>query len=174
MLKQSSILKLEIINTIFILILGTLLHFTFKLSNSNFLVGTFSSVNESTWEHLKLLFYPIAITALIGHFYIKIDSNYLCIKTRAIIIALLFTVVFFYTYTGVLGTNFTFLDIGSFFMAVILCQYYTYKKIKTNSSCDNFSASIILLVLFLCFIIFTFTPPHIALFKDPLTGTFGI
>ena len=174
MLKRSSILKLEILNTIFILLLGTLLHFTFKWSDSNLFVGTFSSVNESTWEHLKLLFFPMLITAIIGHFYIKIHPNYLCIKTRAIIISLLFTIVFFYTYTGVIGTNFSFLNIGSFFVAVILSQFYTYKKTKTNASCDNFSASIILLVLFLCFIIFTFAPPHIALFKDPLTGMFGI
>lgn len=174
MTKQFSVLKVEILNTIFTLILGTLLHFTFEWSNNNLLVGTFSSVNESTWEHLKLLFFPMLISTIIGHFYLKIHSNYLCIKTKGILLALTFTVVFFYTYTGIIGTNFTIIDIGSFFASVILSQYYTYKKIKTNTSCNNFIAGIILFILFLCFVIFTFLPPHIGLFKDPLTGMFGI
>lgn len=174
MLKQYSIFKFEIINTIFIFILGTLLHFTFEWSNNNILVGTFSSVNESTWEHLKLLFFPMLITAIIGQFYLKEYPNYLCLKSKAIIISLLFTIVFFYTYTGVIGTNLSFLDIGSFYVAVILGQYYTYKKINTITSCNNYISTSILFILFLCFIIFTFFPPHIGLFKDPLTGMFGI
>lgn len=99
MSKKCSALKIEVLNTIFILILGTLLHFTFEWSNNNLLVGTFSSVNESTWEHLKLLFFPTLITALVGHFYLKLNPNYLCIKTKAIIISFLFTiVVFLYIY----------------------------------------------------------------------------
>ena len=174
MLKQYSVFKFEILNTIFIFILGTLLHFTFEWSNNNVLVATFSSINESTWEHLKLLFFPMLITAIIGHFYLKIDSSYLCIKTKAIIIALLFTIVFFYTYVGVLGNNITIIDIGSFYVSVILGQYYTYKKIRTNTYCNNSVAAVILFILFLSFIIFTFIPPHIGLFKDPLTGLFGI
>ena len=174
MSKKFSTLKIEILNTIFILILGTLLHFTFKWSNNNLLVGTFSSVNESTWEHLKLLFFPTIITALVGHLYLKISPNYLCIKIKGIIISFLFTIVVFYTYTGILGTNFAFLNIGIFIIAVILSQYYTYKKILANTSCNNFISSIVLIILCLCFIIFTFFPPPIGLFQDPVTCMFGI
>ena len=65
MTKKSSILKFEIISTIFIMIAGTLLHFTFEWSNNNPIVGTFSAVNESTWEHLKLLFFPMLISSII-------------------------------------------------------------------------------------------------------------
>lgn len=174
MQKKSSVFKIELLNTIFILLLGTILHFAFEWSNNNLLVGTFSSVNESTWEHLKLLFFPIMITAIIGHFFLKINHNYLCVKTNGILIALTFTIVFFYTYTGILGTNFAFLNIGIFIVTVILSQYYTYKKVQSNKSCNNSISSIILIILFLCFIIFTFFPPHIGLFQDPLTCMFGI
>lgn len=174
MSKKLSLLKFEIFNTIFILLLGTLLHFTFKWSNNNLFVGIFSSVNESTWEHLKLIFFPMLITALVGQFYFKISPNYLCIKTKAIIIGLIFTIVFFYTYTGILGTNLTFLDIGTFILAVLISQYYAYKKVKSSAFCDNFTASIVLLMLLFYFIIFTFFPLHIGLFKDPLTCKFGI
>ena len=175
MLKKNNILILEIISTIFIMISGVLLHFTFEWFNNNALIGTFSPINESIWEHLKLLFFPMLITTIIVYFYAgKNISNYLCAKVQGIILAISFTIVFFYTYTGIIGTNFAIIDIISFFIAVALGQYVTYKKIQSASSCNNLIAIIILLVLYLCFLIFTFYPPHISLFKDSITGMFGI
>jgi hypothetical protein len=44
---------------IFTFLAGTLLHFTYEWSGNNFWVGLFSPVNESTWEHMKLLFFPM-------------------------------------------------------------------------------------------------------------------
>lgn len=175
MTKKSSVLKFEIISTIFIMVAGTLFHFTFGWANDNSLVGIFSPINESIWEHLKLLFFPMLISTIIGYFYIgKLIQNYLCSKVLGIILSMSFIVVFFYTYTGIIGINFTVVDIGSFFIAVLLGQYVTYKKMKSQFSCNNLISIIILLILYLCFFIFTFFPPHIAFFKDPLTGMFGI
>jgi len=34
------------------------------------LIASFSAVNESVWEHLKLLFFPMLLTTIIGYFYI--------------------------------------------------------------------------------------------------------
>ena len=157
--KKSSILKFEIISTIFIMIVGTLLHFTFGWSNNNPLVGTFSAVNESTWEHLKLLFFPMLISTIIGFSYKgKVIPNYLCAKVLGIILAMSFVVIFFYTYVGIIGTNFAIVDIGSFFIAVGLGQYVAYQKMQSTSSCSNVIPIIILLVLCSCFLIFTFFP----------------
>lgn len=175
MTKKSSVLKFEIISSIFIMVVGTLLHFTFEWSNDNSLVGTFSAVNESTWEHLKLLFFPMLISTIIGYFYKgKHIPNYLCSKVLGIILSMSFIVVFFYTYTGIIETNFAIVDISSFFIAVLLGQYVAYQKMKLQSSCNGLIPIIVLLVLYLCFLVFTFFPPHIALFKDPITGIFGI
>lgn len=175
MLKKSPILIFEIISTIFIMILGIFLHFTFEWSNSNVLVGTFSPINESIWEHLKLIFFPMLITTIIVYFYEgKNISSYLCAKMIGIILAIFFTIIFFYTYTGILGTNFAIVDISSFFIAVVLGQYVAYQKMQSKFSCNYLMAIIIFLILYLCFLIFTFFPPHIALFRDPITGMFGI
>lgn len=157
------------------MIAGILLHFTFEWSNNNVLVGTFSPINESIWEHLKLLFFPMLITAMIGYFYIgKNIPSYLCAKVIGIIFAMLFIVIFFYTYTGIIGTNFAIVDIGSFFIAVVLGQYVAYQKMLSKFYCNCRMPIIILLIVYLCFLIFTFIPPHIALFKDPITGMSGI
>ena len=52
-------------NFIIIAAIGALLHFTYEWSNNNSLIATFSTVNESTWEHLKLAFFPILIFGII-------------------------------------------------------------------------------------------------------------
>lgn len=49
-------LILKLIGMIFIIFLGSMLHFTFELSGRNPLVSVFSAVNESVWENLKLAF----------------------------------------------------------------------------------------------------------------------
>ena len=53
--------KLNFFRFFFISILGVLLHFTYEWSNDNPAVGLFSAVNESTWEHLKLIFFPMLL-----------------------------------------------------------------------------------------------------------------
>lgn len=161
--------------TIFSIIFGTVLHFLYEWSNENQIIALFSAVNESTWEHLKLLFFPMLISTIIGFSYKgKVIPNYLCAKVLGIILAMSFVVIFFYTYVGIIGTNFAIVDIGSFFIAVGLGQYVAYQKMQSTSSCSNVIPIIILLVLCSCFLIFTFFPLHIALFEDPIIGLFGI
>ena len=175
MKKELSIFKFQIFSAIFTMILGTLLHFTFEWSNYNPFVAFFSAVNESVWEHLKLVFFPMLLTTFMGYFYFK-DTipNYLCSKTFGIIIAILFIIVFFFTYTRILGKNMAILDISSFFIAVILGEYLAYKKMNSNNYCNNVVPFIILILLLLFFILFTYYPIPIGLFQDPITASFGI
>ena len=153
--------------------MGILLHFTYNFSNNNFLVGSFSAVNESTWEHLKLLFFPLLIFSLLSFKFIKKKySNYLCIKFKSILLGLMFIITFFYTYTGIIGENITLIDILSFFIAVFISHYYSYKNI--NNKCQKNLIYIIVSLLLISFILFTYNPPKINLFKDPVTNTYGI
>lgn len=175
MLEKNAILKYEIISGIVIMVIGTLLHFIFEWSNNNTIVGTFSPINESVWEHLKLIFFPMLIATIIGYFYKgKFMPNYLYAKTLGILLSMSFIVIFFYTYTGIIGTNLAIIDISSFFIAVLLGQCISYQKIGSSLIGNNLIPITILLVTYICFLTFTFCPPHLNLFKDPLTGEFGI
>lgn len=169
MVKQK-LLKFEIISFIFISLLGVFLHFAYDLSNQNALVGIFSAINESTWEHLKLLFFPTLITIIVGYIFFKNDvPNYLWIKTKGLLLGMIFIIIFFYTTSGIIGSNVAILNIGSFFAAVFLVEYYTLKNIDNkNFKNSNIYALIILVILILCFIIFTFYPPNIGLFDNPI------
>ena len=165
----------QIFSIIFTFILGTILHFTYKLSGNNQLVAIFSAINESVWEHLKLLFFPMLLTTIIGYFYFgKSLSNFLCSKTIGIIIAMLFTVIFFYTYTGIWGKNIAIIDIASFFIATILGEITSYLLIINKFKCNNKIAILILVIIFISFVVLTFKTPHIGIFKDPITGKYGM
>lgn len=165
----------QIFSIIFTIALGTILHFTYDLSGQNKIVALFSAVNESTWEHLKLLFFPMLITTIIGIIYFgKNVPNFLCSKTIGILVAICFTIVFFYTYTGVLGKNIAVIDISSFFIATILGEVVAYLLIINKFRCNNILSIAIIIALCIFFIVFTFNTPQIGLFKDPVTGTYGI
>lgn len=109
---KTKLLKFETIATIFIIVAGVLLHFSYDWSNENNIVGIFSAVNESIWEHLKLIFFPMLITIIIGTIYYKEEyKNYLCIKTKGLILSLLSIIILFYTYSGILGNNISVINI---------------------------------------------------------------
>ena len=171
MKKTKITLKFQLFSIIFTLITGTLLHFAYEWSNNNIIVAAFSAVNESIWEHLKLVFYPMLLMTIVGYlFFGKNISNYLTARVEGIIIAMSFIIVFFYTYTGILGTNYAILDIGSFFIAVLMGEIFAYKTINSKSKSNEKLSVFVLIIILISFIIFTYSPPKIGLFKDPITN----
>lgn len=174
MIKGKSIIKYEIFSAVFSIALGVLLHFLFDWLNKNSLIGIFSAVNESIWEHLKILFVPMLITLIVGNIYFKEEyPHYITIKTKGIIIALATIVIVYYTYTGIIGKDVPLFNIILFGVAAIIGELYTYKSINKIYN-NNILAIITLLFLSGAFILFTFNPPKIGIFKDPVTKTYGI
>ena len=172
--------KWQIYSIIFSIILGTLLHFTFNLFSNNLFVASFSAVNESTWEHLKLIFFPMLTFFIVEYLFLKNyinKNNYIFSKSISIIFAIIFITIFFYTYTGIVGTNFFIFDIFSFLFAIIFGEFICYKLLLKNVKINNKIKNIFIIILFLLFfsfIIFTYFPPNINFFKDPITNQYGI
>ena len=159
--------KKEIIGFIFTAVLGTLLHFTYKWSGKNSFVALFSAVNESTWEHLKILFVPAAIFAVIEYFTVGRDlQGFLTVKASGIWVGMLTIVVLYYTYTGIIGRNFMWLDILIFFIGCAVISIYTLKYADRIFG-SNFAGILLLIVSTIAFFVFTFFPPHIGLFRVP-------
>lgn len=171
-ISSDFIKKWQVRGVIFTSILGVILHFTYNLTGQNPFVALFSAVNESTWEHLKLLYFPVLFFAILEYsIYGKDIDNFLCVKALSTIIGMAAIVITFYTYTGILGRNFAPLDISTFFMGVIISYYFSYKFLNTDkfSSTDcNYVGTLLLFVLTLCFFIFTILPPDIGIFHSPV------
>lgn len=166
---KEKIKRFHVISFLLVSILGTLLHFTYEWSGENTFVGFFSAVNESTWEHLKLIFFPMLLTTVIGYFYIgKENENYICGRVKGILAGIIFIISFFYTYTGVLGENIAIIDIASFFIGVIIAELVSYNIINLKDyNCNKNISGLSLILLLICFIIFTYNAPNLGIFKDP-------
>ena len=157
------------------------LHFLYDWTGQSVIVGLFTPVNESIWEHLKLAFWPILIWWVIGYLLYgrgKGKSPYIFPVTCAVaeIVCLLFILTFYYTYTGAFGIESLALDILSLFLGLVfavLMARHVYIHTKLGGF-EAFVAYIILAVLVAAFFCFTFSPPHLPLFQDPSTGTYGI
>lgn len=176
--KASKLLKAEIAVAIICLFFGTLLHFTYQWSNENLLVASFSSVNESVWEHLKLTFYPMLFMAIVEYFWVKeIANNYIEAKTIGIFCSISFIVASFFTYTGIIGTNFLLIDILIFITSIILGEWIAYKLMKRKSESTTKSkilSTSIIIFLLICFIVCTYFTPEVNLFRDFTTGVYGL
>ena len=177
-IKTSKLLKIELIVTILELILGTLLHFIYEWSGNNAIIASFSAVNESVLEHLKLVFYNMLILVLIEYYFVKnIANNYIEAKAIGIFTAISFIVISFFTYTGIIGTNFFIIDILIFIISIILGEWTSYKLMKRKNESTiqtKILAGGILIFLLSCFIIFTYVTPQVNLFRDFTNGTYGI
>ncbi len=158
-----------IIGIIFVLITGTLAHFLYDWSGKNNIIELFTPVNESVWEHMKLLFFPMFLYSLIMIF--KFKESHPCIVSSlcfGILIGTLLIPVFFYTYTYILGKNIFILDIGTFILSVIIAFLISY---KFSQSCIlkpyTFLLCILVGIVFICFTVFTIYPLDIMIFKEP-------
>lgn len=158
-----------IIGIIFVIITGTISHFIYEWSGNNFILGLFFPVNESIWEHMKLFFFPMLLYSLYMNQKLKYD--YPCVTSSLLFGILLGTFlipILFYTYSGILGRNITFLDISTFIVSVLLAFLAVYKFTLSckMASYESLLKSLILIVT-ICFFLFTYYPPDIGLFRVP-------
>ncbi len=155
---------------------GTLLHFLYDWTGS-LAVALISAVNESTWEHMKLIFFPMLAFAIVEYFFIgKEYQNYWCVKLQGILLSLVLIPVLFYTLRGIFGTTPDWVNIALFFVSAAAgFLLETLKLQKGSSPCRTSSFAIAaLVILALAFLTFTFTPPEILLFQDPIDQSYGI
>lgn len=156
---------------LFTAILGTLSHFFYDWTGQGALIGLVCPVNESTWEHMKLVFFPMLLwTLLISP---RLSGEYPAISGALLLGNVLGTIsipVFFYTYTGILGKDVFFLDIAVFLAAVLTAFLFAWKK-KDSRGTLQYQALIWFLtgIFVVLFFVFTFYPPKIGLFSDPLS-----
>ena len=176
MFEKRSILWYELAGIVFIITLGSLLHFTFEWSGFQEIVGVFSAVNESVWEHLKIAFWPTLLFAIFEYLYlIKKTNNFFFGKALEIYAIMVIIPVIFYAYTIFIEHNLT-IDVLSFIFAIIVGQLVSYKILTFKQLSKNLKliSIVTLVILALAFVFFTFYPPQIQLFQDPNTGKYGI
>ena len=155
---------------------GTILHFLYDWLGEASWIAPFSGVNESTWEHMKLLFWPMFVFAVVQSYFLRGREDFWCVKLRGILFGLALIPIIFYTYNGVIGKSPDWVNIAIFFISSAASYIYEtrlFKKGKLRCKSPK-SALAVLCVIALLFAVFTFAPPKLGIFKDPLTGSYGI
>lgn len=180
-LKKDPVVTWMLLGIPILFIIASPLHFLFDWSGKSVVAGLFTPVNESPWEHLKLTFWPIIVWWIIGYSLLGKQnkwsfSSFIVTCAVAEVICTIFIISFFYTYTGALGIESLILDIislllGLFFGIILAKHVYIYKNPGRASA---FIAALILIIMAAAFIYFTFVPPHLPIFKDPPSGSYGI
>ena len=167
----------QLFGAIFITLLGSFMHFLFELTGNWPPIGAIAAVNESVWEHLKLGYFPLIIFALIEYKFIKKNFRQfiVAVASSAIIIPLVI-VVFFYSYTAILGEDSLFLDILSFIIAIFIGQYVSYRVLLIEQVRSGYAilALMIVIAFGVSFVLFTYLPPELPIFQDPITLGYGI
>ena len=155
---------------------GTLLHFLYDWLGGAIWIAPFSGVNESTWEHMKLLFWPMLIFAAIERLFFCESEKFWCVKLCGTLLGLSLIPIIFYTYNGVIGKSPDWLNIAIFFICAAIAYIYEVRLFNSeNLTCKSQKPALFaLLAIALLFVLFTFRTPQLGIFKDPLTGTYGI
>ena len=101
--------------------IGVFFHFIYDLTRQNCFVGLFAPVNESIWEHLKLLFFPFVLTLIAEYFiYGKEAYNFFTSKLFGLNLGLLLIVTGYYTVSGAFGINSAFINIILFIISRVM------------------------------------------------------
>ena len=160
----------------FVTLAGTLLHFLYDWTGGSIIVAPFSGVNESTWEHTKLLYWPLLLFALVQSHYFKGNACFWWVKLLGTITGLILIPVLFYTYNGMFGRSPDWVNVSIFYIATaaaFLLEWWLFKR--DAMLCKRpWLPFIVICAIGISFVIFTFAPPHIPLFRDPITGAYGL
>lgn len=172
---MTKIKKWEIWGAIVSIFLGSALHFVFNWSGESHFVAYFGAVNESTWEHLKIAFWPAFIFALIEwRVFGKTTGNF-CLATFIKLVSIpIIIIALFYDWLAIFPNNFIW-DISIFVFAILVGYFLSYKIMLSEKEFGSkILWAILILVILLKFSLFTFFPPKIFLFQDPISGGYGV
>ena len=157
---------------------GTLLHFVYDWSGGWGAAAAFSAVNESTWEHMKLLFFPMFLFSVVqvcclGRNY----PNFLAARGVSTVTGVALIPVLFYTYTGVLGRHLLWADIAVFYLSVLGAFALDFRLLRRGRFTSLWQQILGLLALWglaFLFVYCTFHPPELGLWQDPVTLGYGL
>jgi hypothetical protein len=156
---------------------GFLLHFLFSWTGESKWIAWFVPVNESVWEHLKLGYWSVVLFSMVEYPRLKVYvNNYFLARFVGIILFELTILGIFYSYTLFTGENIVLVDIASYLLGGVVCQYVTYAMFRKEPVYGflNQAALALILALGILFAVTTWYPPHHPLFEDHNTHTYGL
>ena len=168
----------ELIGIVLIIGFGTTLHFWFEWTDYWRPMAVIAAVNESTWEHFKMAFWPGLIFAAIEYPFLKDKvNNLLLAKALGLLAMPIITMILFYGYTSITGHHALWADVIVFILSVIGGQLVSLKVLTTKkmySQRVKAFAALTLLLMTLAFSLLSYYPRENFIFAHPENGEYGI
>ena len=166
-----------VLGTVFVSVMGSFFHFAYQWTCCNWLVGLFVAVNESVFEHLKLLIFPLILFWILNGLLYGNMREHLIGLTAAIYSGVLFLCVGYFTWKIIFVDDKLWFDILLFIISSLVAQltgwYYALDELR-YSLCSLMVVVPLFMVSLMCYLCFTDFPPHIeSFFGDPTTGLYG-
>jgi len=176
--NNARLLRFVVLGAVFMALLGSALHFFYGWFGQSTIVGLFGPINESIWEHAKLVFWPPLLWYVFIVLSLRRTHNLeLAVAAAAALWFMpLFQIVFYYAYAAIAHRNLFVINILDFMLAIVLGQVLFY-QLATRLHCTRVGRAAALLSIIILggiFVVFTLLPPHIPLFMDPTNGTYGL
>ncbi|SMC68898.1 DUF6512 family protein [Papillibacter cinnamivorans] len=146
---------------------GTGLHFLYTLF-PNPVSAVFSPVQESVWEHLKMLYWPYLVAAILltRNRQLK-NAGYWGAHFAAMLVMVLIVVGGFYILSGALGVEGTAVDVALFVIALAVAFYLSYRMYSSEAARDCAGVLCFFVILLgAAIVLFTFLPPALPLFES--------
>ncbi len=175
-MPKKLLLKLEIAGPFIVFTLASLLHFIYDLS-PNVLTSLLGAVNESIWEHIKIFSIAYLFYGFIEFLWAKPSfKRFVVAKTVGTVAQGAFIPLAYYTYTLFTKKPVLIVDLLIGFFAAVLGFFVSYRLYKSDKDLEKyFLTSLMLLFLILMSLLcFTYFPPEAELFRDVVTGEYGI
>ena len=158
-------------------LIGSLFHFLYSISGELFVVGLFTPVNESIFEHTKMVVFPIFIWWSLFYLLRKDNLNtnkWFMAALLSMLTSIISIPMLYYFYTEAFGVQSLVVDVLILLVAVGCGQllglhYYQYGKRIDYRLTLGLMVFIIMLFAFLT--IFT---PKLPLFQDSIDRSYGI
>lgn len=152
-------------------IIGSIFHFIYELTGKNIIVGLISPVNESIFQHIKMIILPIICWWTLYYFIKGCKDGISGEKWFAGALASLLTNIIlipgiFYLYTGALGIESLIIDILILLISVFCGQLIGLHFYRYSKGYDPTIVLCIFVFIILLFTIFTLYPPNIPFFID--------
>ncbi|MCX7774236.1 MAG: DUF6512 family protein [Clostridia bacterium] len=158
------------LSTVWIFLLASLLHFGYSLTGF-YPLSFICAVNESTWEHIKIIFFGALFTDVFLYFkYFKGNANFIAGLAPSLASIMVSVPMMFYGYMGVIGRDVFILDLIIAYLAGFFAQRILLRFTcggKDFSSWKTASALAVVIMIFM-FFLFTWYPPNLPLFQPPV------
>lgn len=171
-----SLKKIKIINVVFLFLLSFLWHFVYDWFPNN-IFALFFPVNESIWEHMKIIYFCLFMGSILEFVLckknnIKINNFYIEAMVKSIIGVIFYLIIFipFYLWLG----ESMLISISLMLITYIFMEYIGYKILTGEEMNINILPVIIIVLGCVMFVILTFYPLHNFLFFDEVKFGYGI